>query len=770
MARYLTSAKLGLLSLISLYADGVVPTAAAVPVLSFIISNIFSVNAAGSSYGCTNGLKPSKFVVSIDDFQELCIGHGSGIPGRSVWDLLLKKLWEINSFDALHQFFDDLTSLLAKSREETLGDGEMDATVGDRVLLSRVSPLGAFVRRTQLEFMRMPFHDALELWKGFVSFRQPTWATWRKRNPLAGKGSFDVNLEGGMLEDRLTNAVYGRLRVTDAQPPEQFSTDDVERLLEFQVDEMQKAGNRMSEDVRHQFRRMLDSNVMIPSLSHYVKFLDSWRAGDYPSSFDNLHRYFDYTMQNRDRTYYQYALLNLAILQADFGCYAEAVAAMQEAISAARENKDMGCLNFSLSWLYHFGKAHPNEVGGVGKKGMMSIEREGLAFLKTKAKETGMWSLWSTSLLSESKLSLANGESIATAFENIVKSSHLNVIKGMTNVLGSQMLLQSSLWSRLGVSQLAWSYCDIFRACFSKQAPLEDMLKSTCRSAYFMAQKGRYEDAMSRMDEVDSSSLRILKNYQYWTMFAGLLKLKRLLHRDNLRAAERLLNQLLAQEPSEPDIAFEIHVFELDFLMRQGSYPTALEKLESLATRLSSEDADVLSRLRLLTMKAQLFSRCGVPLKGFSAAVRAASVAWRTRLLPVLWEALTTIAGILVHLEEFEAAARLVSAIMPQVIECEDSILSAQAYSVLVDAEMGLAGQAATEPAKRKEHVVKANEFIGSAFDEFSSIADINGQCEAMAKKATMMRVLGDVALANDYAAKYLDLKSEWRKELELEP
>ena len=42
------------------------------------------------------------------------------------------------------------------------------------------------------------------------------------------------------------------------------------------------------------------------------------------------------------------------------------------------------------------------------------------------------------------------GENVAAAFENIVKSSHLNVIKGMTNVVGSQMLLQSSLWNRLG--------------------------------------------------------------------------------------------------------------------------------------------------------------------------------------------------------------------------------------------------------------------------------------------------------------------------------
>ena len=139
-----------------------------------------------------------------------------------------------------------------------------------------------------------------------------------------------------------------------------------------------------------------------------TSFLDSWRAGDYPSAFDHLHRYFDYTMQNRDRTFYQYALLNLAILQADFGCYHEAVAAMQETISAARENKDMGCLNFSLSWLYHFGKAHPTKVSRVGKKGTMTVEMEGLAFLKAKAKETGMWSLWSTSLLSEAKLGLAN--------------------------------------------------------------------------------------------------------------------------------------------------------------------------------------------------------------------------------------------------------------------------------------------------------------------------------------------------------------------------
>ena len=113
-------------------------------------------------------------------------------------------------------------------------------------------------------------------------------------------------------------------------------------------------------------------------------------------------------MHNRDRTFYQYALLNLAILQADFGCYSEALAAMRETIATARENKDLSCLNFSLSWLYHFGKVHPGEVSQDRKGSMMGVEREGLAFLKAKAKENGMWGLMATSLLSEAKMVMAN--------------------------------------------------------------------------------------------------------------------------------------------------------------------------------------------------------------------------------------------------------------------------------------------------------------------------------------------------------------------------
>ena len=36
------------------------------------------------------------------------------------------------------------------------------------------------------------------------------------------------------------------------------------------------------------------------------------------------------------------------------------------------------------------------------------------------------------------------------AFENITKASHLNIVKDVVNATGSQMAMQSSLFSRLG--------------------------------------------------------------------------------------------------------------------------------------------------------------------------------------------------------------------------------------------------------------------------------------------------------------------------------
>lgn len=239
MSRYLTPSKIGLLALISLYTESVIPSPATVPILSFLVSHLLpSIFIPSRSEA---EAQPRSVPLAIGDIQRTTIVHASGIPGRNVWDLLLHKLWKIDSINALHLFFDNLVLLLQKSPEieQDANEDRVDPNP-NRMLLSRVSPLGSFVRRAQVEFTRLPFHDGVALWKAFVSYRAPTLMQWKKRNPSAGDTSFDSNL----LEDDLAGAnplvtvIYGDLK-QGSRHEGSTSTEDVERLLEFQVGHMQ---------------------------------------------------------------------------------------------------------------------------------------------------------------------------------------------------------------------------------------------------------------------------------------------------------------------------------------------------------------------------------------------------------------------------------------------------------------------------------------------------------------------------------------------------
>ena len=239
MSRYLTPSKIGLLALISLYAENVVPTVACIPVLSFIVAHLLP--STSLSHPRSRSSLEHSFIISIEDFQKATITYGSGIPGRTIWDLVLKKLWEIHSLHALHVFFDSLTSLLQKPREESQGEAENGGSPEQhRALFSRTSLFGTFIRRAQLEFTRLQLHDGILLWTSYVTYREPTLPMWRRRNPSAGNISFDANLIGchSGLGQKLVTLLYGDLKGQN-QKEASVSTADVEKLLEFQIDQMQ---------------------------------------------------------------------------------------------------------------------------------------------------------------------------------------------------------------------------------------------------------------------------------------------------------------------------------------------------------------------------------------------------------------------------------------------------------------------------------------------------------------------------------------------------
>ena len=247
MTRFLTPSKIGLLALVELYTDAIVPTSSTIPILSFVLNQLLPNNLKSQPRDLAS-LQALPFLLDLKAFETLLAAHpaASGLPGRSLWDHFLKKIWDIDSLDALHVFFARRSNLLAKSREELKKDGEMGIPPPseDMIILSRTSPFGSFVRRSKVEFERLRFGDALALWTAFKKWRHDSKTYWSRRNGALGRWVGDSALADGEEEwgmeatEMLELVAYGGLSLEDTDEG-CVSSDDVEKLLEFQVEQMQ---------------------------------------------------------------------------------------------------------------------------------------------------------------------------------------------------------------------------------------------------------------------------------------------------------------------------------------------------------------------------------------------------------------------------------------------------------------------------------------------------------------------------------------------------
>jgi anaphase-promoting complex subunit 5 len=280
MTRYLTPWRISLLCLITVYTDGAVPNSSAIHVLSFLTSGLFPLDPADKQW-------EKHYLPSITELEEVLSGHQSSVPGRTLWDLFLKKIWSLDSLDALEEFFSDvLPSLLSKTREQLMQDRDNGLAPEDEGMrLSRSSPLGAFVRRAYLEYTRLQFHDSVKLWSGFVKYRLPTYHMWARRNPYHEQAPIDVNL----LESNsyLSQVVYGNIE-DDEEEEGVVSVKDAERLVEFQVGELQSRsllallfafawltitglGGRVPDEMRTQLKHIMTSESSVPVLMYYLE-------------------------------------------------------------------------------------------------------------------------------------------------------------------------------------------------------------------------------------------------------------------------------------------------------------------------------------------------------------------------------------------------------------------------------------------------------------------------------------------------------------------
>nr|QIA97806.1 putative anaphase-promoting complex subunit 5 protein [Teratosphaeria destructans] len=762
MPRYLTPARVCSLVLIDIYlsADVDVASSAKLPLLSFIASRINATTATTTTATPTPP-DPADVTVSADAsaLSTPLRQWESGVPGRSLYDHFLSRLWALEGLDSLHVFFEHLSQLIAPSQPGDKATGRRSVT--------RASPIGQYVRRCRVEFTRLQFHDTHSLWHAFVSFRASTYDTWASRNPEAAR-KYQNDQSAIAVDSPAWQSVSAHHHAEAA-----VSAEDVDRLLTASIHRLQKLGTRLPHEVQRRIREwvVLQSDQNTHSLRHFLAFFDHWKAGQYTMALESLHRYFDYSLVTKSgsesmRVYYQYALLHLSVLHADFDCWEESIEAMDECIATARENHDTGCLNFALSWLLYLRQAKPTDastpfgaLSGLAAGG----EQDEILFLKTKAKDTRNWSLLSSTLLEESKLEMYRSGSNAKSAELIVQSMVLNVQHDLRTLMPAAALFHGATVDRIGQASLTNRMYELIAANTDTLSPITDRVRASCRLAYGLAQVGQYAAALKLLGEMSVLADGVLKLQQRVMGFTLLVHFARSLRRED---EDRSRHFFAALQPlrsfGDPETEYEIQLLELEWLIRRQELPEALRITNARIKQLKSNaGSDIAQRLHFLVLKARIFAAAEQPLKAFSIALRAASTAERLHLIPTALEAIAGLAHILNDLKEFDASRALLESAMPLMLETRQSQLVAQCFTILGESHVGMAGYACQANSTEQSHTMRiAETFIDRGNEVYEQLDDRAGMLECHAMKIRLAQWAGDDGSAAQAEALYAQISS----------
>ncbi|KAK9448609.1 anaphase-promoting complex subunit 5-domain-containing protein [Limtongia smithiae] len=650
------------------------------------------------------------FLLTLEDFRKKLQGLHC-LEDEPVYHCMVIHMFYIANLDDFYAHFDDMDA-------EFFGI-EMD---GDEPIIDPTSIVGYFLRRCYIEFRDMDFQSRRTLWNGFKKFR------------LSGQAELSLDMEFAMDETQIEP-------VDDESAKDIASVEDLSKIFEFQIKYMQKHGCKLPEDMLVTLNKMLEYTVKTPSSVYYIRFLHGWRSGDFQESFENLHRYFDYTMYNNDKSFYQYALLNLAILQADFNCPQEAMCAIEETIKAARESKDNVCLNFALSWLYHYHKAHP-EYGLL--KG--TSQDTTIQFLKVKAKETGMVNLQSILYLTEAKSLLSSGGSATLVLEALVKSMHINTSVNLIESAGSQFLVQSVFWTRLGISTLSKfynvAYSDIFD---SQDLFLEDKVKLGCRLSLSILQAGYYDIALSMIDGMESVATESQRVQDIWKSFKLLILFRRAIRNERFKQAEYLSAQLDTMVDTVEECTLEIKLAKIDYLAASGNLEEAMTIASSSLNAAVSDGTDIFQQTSYQLAYCRLLNLCGRSRRGYSMILSCIAAAESAGVVPAVIRAILELCSLFNKAAKYQVVLSILDDLMPYALESDDIDIVAmsnyEAAKAIIGAHQLDIASTATNLAQEIQQAIK---YCGLALSAYQQMEDLAMCMKLTSLQARLYHCLGD--------------------------
>lgn len=699
----ITSSKIPILVLIKHYCYKKLPQRCIPPILSILVELIGKEQTThlGANSDIVQLYFPSllemlqSIEASIRSFFKTSAGGNIDQVEKDIKFIchsLLHDLWELGSYDDFFSFLISSSLLLIDPSDELKSPlSKSSGILRPSKTIFSSSFLGSFISVLSLGAMTMSFEEGLNLWKGFAEYRKESESFWQSASGIPN-GS-PTNTEAYVFE---TDILPKAQLFDDNAKTVVYSHMDLSSLFQSQVSILQKKSTPISKSLEDLLKSLSQSDRSLIPSSYHVEYLNSWRQADYDESFDALHRYFDYMMSNRRQYFYHYALLALASLHSSFGANKEALRAIDEAILVARENKDLDCLNYLLTWLLNFMITKPHLF--INSKDHPS-RSEITNFLRLKTKETKNSSLQAIAFQFEVVISLLEGQPLSSVVENMVKTLYLVLNFEDTDELKGMFItvcqIEDSLWKRIGYPSIGNLYLDA-AIDFAKEKSNEfDLIILYIRKATDLFFTGEIDETFKLLLSVEKAAIKDFSMSKKWKMAYSILKFYFYLNKCKFSQCSVLIQQMSSLPANVDDqevtneLIYQRALYHMSINNINESFKIITDQLTSM-----KENTIVYNNfwfIRLQVLYCQVYvNHTQYPERGLSILLNAINLSHKSSLTFNLCECIICLCNLLLKSDpqsSIQNVYDLIEEFLPKILEIGRLDMISDAYYILAYVE-----------------------------------------------------------------------------------
>lgn len=700
----ISTSKIPILILISGYCHKTIPQKCIPPILSILVEMIENepdknINE-NEDHDYVRQFFPS--LLEIMKSMDVSIRSFFKLSNKNIEDdiisihhYLLSQMWSIQSYDDFFTFLLSSSSLLIDpipqlSNLANKGNKNNDhnLTLKPQKPLYSSSFLGGFVSVISLGVTTLTFEEGIQIWKGFTQYREESKEIWNKLN-----GNNAVPNNSNFFE---TEILPNSTIVKSVSKSVVYSHVDLVSLFQSQVSTLQRKSSMLSKPLLELLNSLSQSDRSLIPSSYHVEYLNSWRQADYDKSFNSLHRYFDYMISNRRQFFYHYALLALATLHSSFGANNEGLRAIDEAILVARENKDLDCLNYLLTWLLNFMITRPQHFVKLKEHPSRS---EILNFLRLKTKETKNLSLQAISFQFEVVVSLLEGSALNIVMENLFKTFYLILNFEDTDELKGIFItacqVADTIWKRVGYPSIGNLYLET-AIDFAKEKNNEfDLILLYIRKASDLFFSGEIDQSLNLLTSIKKSALKDLSMSKKWMMSYNMIQFYLYINKCKYSQCSILMNKMsaLSDDLEDQEVLNELN-YERAFYNWKINNTT--ETFNIITRQLTAMKENLLIYnnhwfIRFQVLLAQMFIECTkYPERGLSILLNVANRAHKSSLIFNLCECILCLCKLLLKVDPLSSipdVKELLSDFLPKILEIKRVSMISDAYDILAQVE-----------------------------------------------------------------------------------